>query len=119
RAPAAGTVASIDRHPGEVVNAGSSVLTVVAQGGGLVRVDVPEQEADAIQVGARATLHRGAWLKGDSMEGTVVSVSPAVTQADDRARWSPHIPTWGRPVMIKVDQAPSFLSGEAFDVRFQ
>jgi HlyD family secretion protein len=56
RAPFAGVVTVRHREPGEIVPAGSPVLTVLDRGERWVRIYVPENRIGALQIGQAATI---------------------------------------------------------------
>lgn len=76
-APASGRVLRADTPEGSVVAPGQSVVTITA-GEPLLRLEIPEAQAQALQVGA-ATPIVAEDLPGAGPVGTVAQVYPAVT----------------------------------------
>ncbi|MCB9567062.1 MAG: HlyD family efflux transporter periplasmic adaptor subunit [Myxococcales bacterium] len=116
RAPSAGTIVSIHLRPGEVVAAGSPVLTLVGAGEPRVQVCLRERQADRVRVGEGVRLHpRGG---GEALSGRVVALEPQVAPLPQRCLRDPRTPEWGREVTVGITEGRPLLAGEAFDVAF-
>ena len=115
RAPVDGTVGAILQRPGDVLAAGTPVLSVVTMRPGHVVAYVPERQVLAFVAGARVSVHRSGLLSS-SLRGQVVEQAPAVEELPLRARRSFSVPVWGRRVVIKLDDPVPLFPGEAFRV---
>lgn len=119
RAPTDGQVAAIQARPGEVVDAGTPVVTLVGDAPGPARVLVclTEEQAGHVRLGEVARLYpRGA--QGVALAGHVVALGPAVAELPIRCRRDPQVPVWGREVAVALDDPARVLPGQAFSVAF-
>jgi len=116
RAPSDGVVARTLASPGDVLAAAAEVLTVTAPPRGLVTAWVHEKLAADVRVGQAVSVQRVGAL-GGRLAGHVAQLSPRVEEMPDRLRAAPHIPVWGRRMVVKLDAPAELLPGEAFDVR--
>ena len=69
-APLSGTVLAKHTEPGELLAAGSPVVTIAQLGDVWVRAYIPETRLGAIKLGQKATITSDTW-KGRSYQGTV------------------------------------------------
>jgi|GEM_PF-1730026 len=116
RAPVAGEVIALERHPGEVAEAAVPIARIVADNPGRVIACLPEDTGPAVRVGDVADLaphHARDTLR----RGTAVAVGP-VGQLPERCWREPRTPLWGRTVQIQLDPSVTLVPGTAFDVRF-
>lgn len=81
RAPAAGTIAGLDLHPGDLVAAGAAVATVEEDGEPYVRIFVPQARVGRLRVGSAVNVHP------DARPGTTLGGS--VEEIDTRAQFTP------------------------------
>jgi multidrug resistance efflux pump len=119
RAPTDGQVAAIRARPGEVVEAGAPVVTMVGDAPNPARVLVclGEQEAGKVRLGEAARLYpRGT--QGVALAGHVVALGPGVAELPIRCRRDPQVPVWGREVAVALDEPMTVLPGQAFAVAF-
>ena len=116
RAPVDGVVAQTLRRPGEVLAAGAEVLTVTALPRGRVTAWVHEKLAAEVSVGQGVSVQRVGALWG-RLAGHIAELSPRVEEMPERLRAAPHIPVWGRKLVVQLDAPAELLPGEAFDVR--
>lgn len=74
RAPFAGTITVRNREPGEILAAGSPVLTLLHRDNRWVRIYVPETRVGAVRVGQRATITSDTF-RDRRYEGRVVAIA--------------------------------------------
>src|SRR5690606_30058823 len=117
RAPAAGRVTTVLKRPGEVVVAGEAVAMVVRQQTTRVVACVTERDAVDLAEGTRALLWPAGG--GEMVKGVAVALGPLVDELPVRCRTNPKLPTWGRSVVIQLDEAAAMVPGQTFDVRFE
>jgi multidrug resistance efflux pump len=116
KAPSDGRVTAILHHPGEVVAAGTQVVTVMSGRRGAIQVSAPEKAAAALSIGSHVQVRRaGYWSR--SIAGTVIEIAPEIDEAPPRARTSPTVPAWGRRVVVQTNAA-ELLPGELVYVVF-
>ena len=104
RAPADGVVSAINRRPGEVLTAGEAAVVIVAHRPGVFEVFLPQNHAQAPEVGATVTLGRPGILT-QRAPGRVIEVAPTITELPVRLRLSPQVPIWGRRIVIDASQS--------------
>ncbi|MGK3969311.1 HlyD family secretion protein [Sorangium sp. So ce118] len=119
RAANAGRVASIDRQPGEIVQAGEPLVQLLsARTGARAVACVPERSALGLQEGDAAELWSRDQLIGASIPGSIVAVGPLVSELPARCWPTPQMPAWGRVVTIALDTPMALVPGQAFDITF-
>lgn len=74
RAPFPGTITVRNREPGEILTAGSPVLTLLHRDDRWVRIYVPETRVGAVRVGQRATITSDTF-RDRRYEGRVVAIA--------------------------------------------
>ena len=117
KAPIDGRVAAILHRAGEVLTAGTEVVTLVTGRPGAILVTAPEKISVSLTPGYKVRVRRqGIFRK--AVEGVVVELSPAIDQAPQRAWTSPSAPAWGRRVVIQANGLAELLPGEAVYVQF-
>ncbi len=119
RAPTSGIVSTIWARPGEVVGAGLPVVTLVGDRAERVVACATEEQAWAVEVGQAVTLHGRGGGGGTPLRGHVVALGPVVNQMPLRCRRSANELTWGRDVVVLVDDAAPIVPGQAFSLRFE
>jgi multidrug resistance efflux pump len=116
KAPADGCVTAILHRPGEVVPAGTEIVTVISGRPGVVQVSAPEKAAANLHVGSHVRVRRtGFWTR--SLDASVLELAPEIDEAPPRARSSPSVPTWGRRMVVQT-AATDLLPGELVYVVF-
>jgi multidrug resistance efflux pump len=99
RAPADGVVAAINRRPGEMLQAGEAVVSIVSHRPGIFEVYLPARGLDVPAVGAPASVSRlGAFAR--EVKGRVIEVAPTIAEMPARLRTSPNVPLWGRRILV-------------------
>lgn len=117
RAAQPGSVAAIDRHAGDVADAGMPVVRLVTAEARVVAC-VPERSALSLREGDAARLVlRGRG--GAPLRGHTVALGPLVTELPSRCWASPKVPLWGREVTVALDEPVEMIAGQAFDVTFE
>jgi HlyD family secretion protein len=119
RAPGDGVVAAINRRPGEMLAAGEAAVLIVAHRPGIFEIYLSDREQRLPRVGATAQLTR-AGLFTRPIAGRIVEVSPAIIELPPRLRLSPHMPSWGRRVLVDASQSEAMRgvpAGEEVRVR--
>ncbi|HNN51038.1 MAG TPA: biotin/lipoyl-binding protein [Pseudomonadota bacterium] len=115
KSPVDGTVGTIVLRPGDVVGAGTPILTVVTTRPGHVVAYVPERQVTNFPLG-RAIVLRKTGVVVTPHYGTVVELGPLIEEVPIRSRPTPSVPAWGRRIVVKVDKPMELLPGEAFRV---
>lgn len=90
RAPFAGIVASLDIDPGEAINAGSAVVTVISDSKLGVEIDLPEIDSIKVNIGDSAEIILDA-LGEEKFIGTVESVNRTESIVDGVAVYESRI----------------------------
>jgi len=114
-APAAGIVTTVSFHAGEVVPAGTEILSLVSNRRGVITAVLPESLALRVTPGQRVSV-RSKDLFPTSYHGHVIELAPEIDEVTARARVSPNISAWGRRVTIQLDGGLDLLPGQAFNV---
>ena len=118
RSPTEGRVVAVHHRPGEVVAGGQPIVSVVSHMSGRVVACLSEENALTVSENDRALLRvRGA--SGEEMGGRVAALGPLVDEVPVRCRTNPVQPSWGRNVVILLDNPADVVPGQAFVVRFQ
>jgi membrane fusion protein (multidrug efflux system) len=115
RAPIDGVVTTITHHPGEVVTAGSEVLSIVSARPGVLVVELSEAMAARAKLGQGVSV-RSKELFSRALHGRVLELAPEVDEMFPRARPSPGIAAWGRRATVQLDGGGDVLPGQAFSV---
>lgn len=90
RSPFAGIVASLDIDPGEAVNAGTSVVTVISDSKLGIEIDLPEIDSIKVNVGNPVSITLDA-LGEEKFSGVVESVNRTETMVDGVAVYEARI----------------------------
>jgi multidrug resistance efflux pump len=115
RAPIDGLVTTITHRPGEIVAAGSEVVSVVSARPGVLMVELSEGMAARVKLGQAVSV-RSKDLFSRALHGRVIELAPEVDEMFPRARPSPGIAAWGRRATVQLDGGGEVLPGQAFSV---
>ena len=115
RAPIDGVVTTITHRPGEIVAAGSEVLSIVSARPGVLMAELSEGMAARVKLGQGVSV-RSKELFSHALHGRVIELAPEVDEMFPRARPSPGIAAWGRRAMVQLDGGGEVLPGQAFSV---
>jgi membrane fusion protein (multidrug efflux system) len=114
-APSDGTVTTISHRPGEIVPAGTEVLSVVHARPGVLVAELSEGMAARARLGQGVSV-RSKELLSRTLHGRVIELAPEVDEMLPRARPSPGIAAWGRRATVQLDGGGEALPGQAFSV---
>lgn len=78
-APAAGVVADVIRHEGEIAGPSAPVLSILPDGGVKLRLYVPESVIAKVRIGSALDVHCDACAEGLTAEVTYISDAPEFT----------------------------------------
>jgi hypothetical protein len=118
RSPTDGRVVALHHRAGEVVAGGQPIVSVISHMSGRVVACLSEENALTVTENDRAFLRvRGA--VGEEMGGRVAALGPLVDEVPVRCRTNPVQPSWGRNVVIVLDNPADVVPGQAFTVRFE
>lgn len=118
RAPVDGIVGAILQRPGDALNAGTPVITIVTSRPGHIVAYVPERQIRNYQQGAAVNLRKVGVVVA-SLRAHVVELAPMVEEVPVRARPTPTVPMWGRRIVVKLDEPVPLLPGDAFRVSYR
>lgn len=120
RAQQAGVVAQIDRQPGEVVEPGGTIASLLIQGPVRVVGFLPESDLSAVAVGTPANIYPTVSMrKTGVIPGRVIQISPAVYSLPERASPIRGQIVRGRRVVIKLDQETNLIPGETVSIEIE
>ena len=114
-APVDGVVSLITHRPGEIVAAGSEVVSIVSARPGVLMVELSEGMAARAKLGQGVSV-RSKDLFSRALHGRIIELSPEVDEMFPRARPSPGIAAWGRRATVQLDGGGEVLPGQAFSV---
>lgn len=115
-APEHGRILSVLKHAAEVVMPGEEIATLVHTRASRVTACLSEQDALSTAVGDPVTVYpRGR--QGEGISGVAIALGPIVDQLPIRCRKYASVPSWGRDLIIQLDQPLDTIPGEAFEVQ--
>jgi multidrug resistance efflux pump len=114
RAPVDGVVSDVLKHAGDFVAQGVSIVRVVPPPRRVVACEV-DDSLRGVVVGSRA-LVRARGATGAPVAGHVTTVVPVVESLPEACRASPQVASFGRRVLIDLDEPPAFVAGQPVDV---
>lgn len=118
RAPIEGVVTTVAHRSGEVVPAGTEIVSIVSARPGVLVAELSEGMAVRARVGQGVTV-RSKDLFSRTLHGRVLELAPEVDEMIPRARPSPGIAAWGRRATIQLDSGSDVLPGQAFSVALE
>ena len=120
RAQQDGVVAQIDRQPGDVVEPGGTIASLLIQGPIRVVGFLPESDLSAVAVGTPANIYPTVSLRDTGViPGHVVQVSPAVYSLPERASPIRGQVVRGRRVVLELDRAANLIPGETVSIEIE
>jgi multidrug resistance efflux pump len=117
RAPIAGTVAAVLRHPGQGVRAGDPILTIASEQGRYIVSYVPQERVAQPKVGMGVEVRARAF-GSRPRESVVERIGAQVELIPQHQRRNPQVPEWGLPVRILLPDGLDVRPGELIDVTF-
>lgn len=117
KAPSRGKVAAISRRPGEFVDMGQSVISIIHPQSTEVVAYLPEERILDIEKGATVKMRRKADT-GNFFLSTVAFIGCCVEQLPARLAPGSMVPSWGLAVHIHIPDALEVKPGEAIEVIF-
>ena len=115
RAPVDGVVSRISHQAGEVVSAGTEVVSLLSTRPGVLIAELQEALADRVQLGQGVSI-RPREVFARALHGHVIELAPEIDELTLRARPSPGISAWGRRATLQLDDGNDVLPGQAFSV---
>lgn len=119
RAPTSGIVTTTYKRPGETVEAGESVVSILSFHAARITAYVPEEDVFSVKVGDRARMWPRGVRKGKALTGRAIAVSPQVSEMPIRFRAAVARPTFGQKVVVLLDNPEQIASGQTFNVEFE
>ena len=117
RAQQEGVVASIDRQPGDVVDPGGSIASLLIKGPMRVVGFLPESDLSTVAVGTPANIYPTVSLKDTGViPGRVAQISPAVYSLPERASPIRGQIVRGRRVVLELDVEANLIPGETVSI---
>jgi multidrug resistance efflux pump len=104
------------RRPGEVLNAGDSVCSVVEIEPREIAVYVEEGQLSQVHEGSSVELMKTT-QPAQIAQSQVIHVSPVMERLPERLWINPTMPQWGRMVLIGIPPGFRLTSGETVRVR--
>lgn len=113
-----GVVSRINNEVGDVVQAGASVVSVVAEGAQRIIGFLPEYNARAVREGMTAYVTRSTG-GGGVVEARVVALVPEIVALPTRVNPTPSQSLRGRRVILVPSEPGDFLPGEGVAIYFE
>jgi multidrug resistance efflux pump len=118
RAREAGIVSQIYSEPGDVVQGGTPLMTVVSKRVGQITGCLPESNARHVAVGMTVYLAH-AVESGAVVRGRIVALTPEILALPNRVNPSPNQGLRGRRVIILPEEGHDFLPGEGVSIELE
>jgi HlyD family secretion protein len=120
RAKQEGVVAQVDRQPGDVVEPGGTVASLLIQGPIRVVGFLPESDLSAVAIGTPANIYPTVSLRETGViRGRVSQVSPAVYSLPERASPIRGQVVRGRRVVLELEQQVNLIPGESVSIEIE
>lgn len=116
RARQDGVVSRIEKEPGEVVQAGEPILSLVVEGSQFVIGFLPEWDAYAVEVGREAVLRRPTGRRDEEVPATVTALGPEILALPGRVSPVPGQTMRGRRIILVPHDPNIFLPGESVSI---
>lgn len=117
RAGANGIVSRIDHQPGDVVQAGIPILSLVVDGVQRFVGFLPEYSAHEVTEGMEAYVSRTAG--GPIVRARVLAAIPEILNLPNRVNPFPAMPVHGRRVVLAPEEPNDLLPGEGVSIYFR
>lgn len=117
RSPADGVVADVLRNPGEWVDAGQTIVSIVEQRSREVVAFLPEERCLDVTPGDEVQVRRIA-RRGRRLQVRVASLDAGLRLLPDRFQTANGPSLWGRAVCIPLPDDLAVKPGESFEVLF-
>ena len=115
RAQQDGVISRIEKEPGEVVQAGEPILSLVVEGSQFVIGFLPEWNAYDIEVGREVVLRSPVGRRGE-IPATVTALGPEILALPGRVSPLPGQPMRGRRIILVPADPNAFLPGESVSI---
>ena len=113
-----GYISRIYADPGEVIQAGESIMTIAVKETPLIIGYVPEVHATDVYVGMEAYLTRT--LDGGSIvPGVIIALAPEILELPNRISPFPNRPFRGRRVVIEPKEPCNWIPGEEVTIQLE
>lgn len=120
RAQQEGIVAQVDRQPGDVVDSGGSIASLLIQGPIRVEGFLPENDVSAVAIGTPANIYPTVSLRETGViDAHVIQISPAVYSLPERASPIRGQIVRGRRVVLELDQEANLIPGETVSIEIE
>ncbi|MDF1859072.1 MAG: biotin/lipoyl-binding protein [Verrucomicrobiales bacterium] len=120
RAKQEGVVAEIDGQPGDVVEPGGTIASLLIQGPIRVVGFLPESDLSAVAIGTPANIYPTVSLRETGViSGRVAQVSPAVYSLPERASPIRGQVVRGRRVVLDLDEVVNLIPGETVSIEIE
>jgi len=116
RARQDGVVSRIGKEPGEVVQAGEAVLSLVVTGGQRIIAFVPEAHAHSASIGSDVVISRSNG-QPRKVRGTVLAMGPEIQTLPSGLGSAPGRAVRGRRIVLRPHEHDVFLPGESVSIR--
>jgi multidrug resistance efflux pump len=116
RAGQDGVVSRIDKEPGEVVQAGEPVLSLVVSGAQRIIAFVPEAHAHSASIGSEVLISRASG-HSRKVSGTVLAMGPEIQTLPSGFGPVPSQEIRGRRIVLRPNQHDVFLPGESVSIK--
>lgn len=121
RSPARGQITAIYVEPGDRVLAGEPLVNISPTATNRVVAFLPPERSKFVYLGEPVRVFPVAATNEQSrqVQGAVLSVADAITEAPIRFRKMPSWPIWGREVIVTLSNDATLMPGEAVTLRFE
>lgn len=120
RARQDGVVAQVDHQPGDVVEPGGNIVSLLIQGPVRVVGFLPESDLSAVTIGTPATIYPTVSLRDSGViPGRVSQISPAVYSLPERVSPIRGQVVRGRQIVFELDKDVSLIPGETVSIEIE
>lgn len=115
RAQQDGIISRIEKEPGEVVQAGEPILSLVVEGSQFVIGFLPEWDAYNVEVGRKVVLRSPVGRRRE-VPATVTALGPEILALPGRISPVPGQTMRGRRIILEPEDPDAFLPGESVSI---